>query len=117
MKLFHCPLGILVAAVLTGCASSGPVPIGKDSYMLSGTGAWSWSSGAALKGDLYREAGAFCKSQAKQIQPINTAANNGSFSQFAQAELQFRCLADNDPDLVRPNLQPVPNILIENRIK
>lgn len=117
MKRFPHLTSLLVATVLAGCASPGPVPIGKDTYMLAGTGAWSWSSGAALKGDLFREADAFCRGLGKQLMPVNTAANDGSFSRFAQAELQFRCLAEGDPELARPTLQPVPNVRIENRTK
>ena len=110
-------VSLFAATTLAGCASPGPVPMGKDTYMLSGTGAWSWSSGAALKGDLFREADAFCLSRGKQLMPVNTASNDGSFSRFAQAELQFRCLAEGDPELARPNLEPVPNVRIENRTK
>ena len=103
---------------LAGYTSPDPVlPMGKDTYMLSGTGAWSWSSGAALKGDLFREADAFCRSQDKQLMPVNTASNDGSFSRLAQAELQFRCLTEGAPELARPNFEPVPNVRIENRIK
>ena len=106
-----------VAVVLVGCASQGPVPMGMDTYQLSSTGAWSWSSGAALKGDMFREADAFCRSQGKQMLPVNTTSNDGSFQRFAQAELQFRCLAPGDPELRRPTLEPVPNLRIENRTK
>jgi len=108
---------LVPVALLAGCAASGPVPMGKDTYMLSNTGAWSWSSGAGLKGDLLREADAFCKKQDKQLMPINTAQKDGGFSNFAQAELQFRCLAENDPELTRPTLEATPNVRIENRIK
>ena len=111
-------LAILIAtSVVAGCASSGPAPMGRDTYMLSSTGAWSWSSGGALKGDLFREADALCKSQGKQLMPVNTASRDGSFSQFAQAEIQFRCLAEGDPELARPALEAVPNVRIENRTK
>jgi hypothetical protein len=105
------------AAALIGCASQGPVPMGMDTYQLSGTGAWSWSSGSALKGDLFREADTFCRSQGKQMMPVNTTSNDGSFQRFAQAELQFRCLAQGDPELKRPTLEAVPNVRIENRTK
>jgi hypothetical protein len=91
--------------------------MGKDTYMLSATGAFSWSSGAALKGDMYREADAFCRGQGKQLMPVNTVSKDGSFSQFAQAELQFRCLAEGDRELARPTLEPAPNIRIENVTK
>jgi hypothetical protein len=45
--------------------------------------------------------------------PVTLRSNNGSFSQFAQANVQFRCLNENDPELRRPNLQATPNIRIE----
>jgi hypothetical protein len=42
--------------------------MGKDTYMLSGIGAWGgWSSGTASKGDLYRQATEFCQRQGKQM--------------------------------------------------
>ena len=104
----------LVAGVLAGCAASGPVQVGRDTYMVTNTGAWSWSSGAALKGDLYQQANAFCQSRGLEVQPTNTATNNGSFSQFAHAELQFRCLASGDPELARPQMRNVPDVVIEN---
>src|SRR5689334_8267784 len=85
-----------VVILAAGCASSDPVSMGKDTYMLSNTGAWSWSSGAGLKGELFREADAFCRGQAKQLMPLNTRSNDGSFSQFAHAELQFRCTLEGD---------------------
>jgi hypothetical protein len=91
--------------------------MGKDTYMLSNTGAWSWSSGAGLKGELFREADAFCRSQGKHLMPINTSSNDGSFSRFAHSEIQFRCLVEGDVELRRPMLEMVPNVRIENRTK
>jgi hypothetical protein len=102
-----------IALLLVGCAASGPVQAGRDTYMVANTGAWSWSSGAALKGDLFQQANAFCQSRGLEVQPINTASNNGSFSQFAHAELQFRCLASDDPELARPRVRKVPDVVIE----
>jgi hypothetical protein len=89
------------------------VQVGRYTYMVANTGAWSWSSGAALKGDLYQQANAFCQSRGLEVQPINTASNNGSFSDFAHAEVQFRCLASGDPELTRPHMKAVPNVRIE----
>ena len=105
-------------ALLSACASpGGPVPMGKDTYMLSNTGAWSWSAGAELKGELFREADAFCRGQGKNLMPESTATKDANFSQFAHAELQFRCLADGDPELKRPTMVQAPNVVIENRTK
>src|SRR3954453_14244438 len=91
------------------------VQVGPDTYMVANTGAWSWSSGAALRGDLYQQAGAFCRSVGKQIMPVDAASNNGNFSTFAHAELQFRCLAAGDPELTRPHLRRAPDVVIESR--
>ena len=106
---------VSLALVASACSNGSVTPIGKDTYMLSGTAAWSWSSGAAIKADLFREADAFCRNQGKQVMPVSTDSNNGSFSQFAQAEIDFRCLNENDPEFKRPNLEPAPNIRIDNR--
>ncbi|MDR4470403.1 MAG: hypothetical protein MRJ68_19255 [Nitrospira sp.] len=85
--------------------------------MLANTGAWSWSSGASLKGELFQKADAFCRGHGKQLMPLNTNSTDASFSQFAHSEIQFRCLAEGDPELRRPTLEMVPNIRIENRTK
>lgn len=98
---------------LSARAGSGPVPVGQDTYMLANTGAWSWSSGAAPSGDLFREADAFCRGQGRHLMPVGTNSNNGSFTDFAHASVQFRCLAEGDPELRRPNLKPAPNVRIE----
>jgi hypothetical protein len=113
---FHASVLLIGMTLIAGCASS-PVPMGQDTYMLSDTGAWSWSSGAALKGGLFREADAFCRGQAKHLMPISAGSNDGSFSQFAHADIQFRCLREGDPELGRPTLEAVPNVRIENRTR
>jgi hypothetical protein len=100
--------------ILAACSSSDPVPVGLDTYMVSDTGAWSWDSAGNMKAALFRKANAFCLAQGKELQPISTTANNADFETFAHGELDFRCLAPNDPELRRPILQPVPNIRIEN---
>jgi hypothetical protein len=108
-------MGALAIVILTACGSSDPVPMGKDTYTLSGTAPWSWSSGGEVKGDLFRKADAFCRSKGKRLMPINTVSNDASFSQFAHAEVDFRCLDPGDPELGRPNLQPVPNVRIQTQ--
>ena len=93
----------LLALLLSACASSSVVPIGRDTYMVADTGAWSWSSGAVIKTGLYQKADGYCRSEGKELMPVRSAQNDGSFSTFAHAELQFRCLAPGDPELRRPN--------------
>jgi hypothetical protein len=105
---------LLVGAFLSGCASSGPVPMGRDTFMMSQTGAWSWSSGSALKGNLYAEADQFCRSKGREMMPVSTRQNNANMTgTFAHAEIQFRCLLPGDPELSRPTMEPVPNTVIK----
>lgn len=103
----------LVSFLLASCAS-GVVPIGPDTYMLSDTGAYSWSSGGNLKANIYRDAYVFCQKQGKEMMPASTHQNDANFSNFAHAEVQFRCLAKGDPELQRPVMKTSPNIVIQS---
>jgi hypothetical protein len=108
-------LSVVLTIGLSACSGSGPVPIGQDTFMLSNTGAWSWSSGSTLKADLYREANEFCRHRGQHVMPVNSISNNANFSQFAHSEIQFRCLAEGDPDLSRPTMRHVPDVTIETK--
>lgn len=106
---------ILVVSALSACAS-GPVSMGRDTYMMADTGAWSWSSGAALKANLYKEADEFCRVKGKEMMPVSSRQNNANMSgTFAHAELQFRCLSQGDPELKRPTMEAAPDIVIQSR--
>lgn len=83
--------------------------------MMSDTGAWSWSSGGNLKAGIYKDAYAFCLKEGKEMMPVSTHQNDADFSTFAQAEVQFRCLAKGDPELRRPTMQKSPDIVIKNQ--
>lgn len=83
--------------------------------MMSDTGAWSWSSGSNLKAGLYTKAYSFCAAKRKEMMPVNTMQNDANFSTFAHAEVTFRCLDKDDPELVRPNLQKAPDIIIQSK--
>jgi hypothetical protein len=105
----------LLLAVLLSACSTGVVPIGRDTYMVADTGASSWASGAGLKAGLYQQAETFCRNREKESMPVGSQQNDANFSTFAHAELQFRCLASDDPELKRPNLQRSPDIVIQAR--
>lgn len=103
---------LVLFTLLVGCAS-GPAQVGPDTYMMSDTGAWSWSSGSNLKAGLYNKAYSFCAEKGKEMMPANTSQNNADFSTFAHAEITFRCLDKNDPELRRPLMESVPNIKVK----
>lgn len=107
---------ISAVLILTACASSGPVPIGRDTYMITKSSSTGFHSGSSVKADIFREAYEFCSKQGLQLQPVKDNAKDGvpGFA-FANAEVVFRCLSDGDKEINRPTPTTVPNIVIENR--
>jgi hypothetical protein len=96
--------------VLSACGSvAKPVSLGSGTYLITGTGAWSWTSGATVQAELYKEANAFCAKQGKELMPTGGSQRDGGFAQFGLADLQFRCLAHSDPELNRPVEQRAPD--------
>ena len=99
---------VLTIALLAGCAASGPVSVGPETYLMANTGAWSWSSGAVMESDLFQQANDFCKAEGRHLMPVNVASTDASFTRFAHAQLLFRCLRTGNPELRPPNLEATP---------
>lgn len=96
---------ILVFGVVTlsGCvSSSGVVPMGEDTYMISRSDNSSpvGITGASVKADVLREANEYCIKQGKKLQPISSRQAERGLAP-ANAEVQFMCLALGDSDLQR----------------
>ena len=108
---------VLLSFSLAGCAtlSSGPVQIGRDTYMLARNGGVLATSGGIIKAELYREAYSFCMQKRKELMPVTESSNDYSAFQYASAEIQFRCLSENDPDLKRPTMDTSTKIRVELR--
>lgn len=87
-------LWCLAAATLAGCASSGVVQTGQDTYMLAKSGAGGiFSSGAAVQADLYKEAGAFCEAKGMIVETVSSEARNAiPFVRTNGADLTFKCV-------------------------
>lgn len=103
-----------IVCTLAACAS-GPVQIGKDTYLMTDTAASSWASGASIKAGLYQDAYKFCSSNGKELLPLRSRQQDASFSQFGNAELQFRCVDQNDPALAstKDGMPFAPDVRIE----
>ncbi|MDE3022682.1 MAG: hypothetical protein KGI54_12630 [Pseudomonadota bacterium] len=102
--------------LLAACANSGVVSIGPDTYMIANS-EWGFTSGGIQKAKVMKQASNYCKSIGKEILPISTKQNGVSWGKIPAAEVEFRCLSEDDPELRRPLLQPVPSVVIENRIQ
>lgn len=62
-----------------------------------------------LKGKIYTEGRAYCEQDKKTFLPIREQWGGES------AEVYFRCLSHDDPELTRPTLHPIPNVIIQTR--
>ncbi len=88
-------LGCAVLAVLlSGCASSGVVPMDKGTFLITkrsaqfGTGT---PSGAKAK--VYAEANAFCEMHGQALETVDLKLSSSRAAHPGSVELQFRCVA------------------------
>lgn len=102
-----------VATAVAGCVSE-PVSMGRDTYMMTGTRAWSRTAGAEVKMALYQKATEFCQHGGKEFMPLQSRQNDANMTgSWAHAEIEFRCLKHGDPDLGRPVMQRAPITIIQ----
>ncbi|WP_397449360.1 hypothetical protein [Pseudomonas sp. NA-150] len=109
MKLL---VGALAVVMLAGCADSGPMKVGPDTYTISTR--VPFGGPASAKGQALKEANAFCLSQGREIlldhmQASECALHGGC----GEAEIFFFCLASSDPQLKRQKYSPDPTQKIE----
>ena len=104
------------ALVGCGAANTGVIPIGQDTFMVSRQGWVATQSVGELKGQAFAEANKYCSLKGQTIQPVNTNATSGVLGRsYPEVEVQFRCLRSDDPELRRPVMQKVPDVVIERR--
>jgi hypothetical protein len=86
---------LTLTAFLGACASSGVVPTGPDTYMLTKTSAGGvFVSGSSVKSDLYIEANKFCASKGLAVDTVDATSKNAiPFARIPSAELHFKCVA------------------------
>lgn len=102
-----------IALLIAGCSGPGVVPMGRDTYMIAKDGSFTTFGGAAVKAELYQEANTYCEKKGKQLMPVKEASRDSGYGRYANAELQFRCLDVNDPELRRPTMESEPTVKIK----
>ena len=84
---------IVAVAAVAGCASTGVIPVDKDTYMVSQRSAQvGFGPAIEAKADVYREANDFCKKQSKKVETVNFENTNSGFARPGSAALQFKCV-------------------------
>jgi|GEM_PF-2688694 hypothetical protein len=98
----------LCLAVITGCAtSSGPVPFGKDTYMISISENVSGAKGVSRAA---KEANTHCASMGKEfIFRTTTQSGGGPGFGTLHTNLVYSCVFKDDPEYTRPNMGNLPN--------
>lgn len=90
---------VIALAAIAGCASTGIVPTGQDTYMVAKkSAAGVATSGSTIKAEIYVEASEYCARTGLVVETITvTSANAIPFARMPQAELNFRCVPRGDP--------------------
>ncbi len=104
MKTKHIVLAlaaVIVTALISGCTSSGVVPMGQNTYMISKS-QWGFTGPAPIKAAELKEADDYCKKQGKVLRVTKTVEIAIKFGSTPAAEVYFKCLDTNDPELKQP---------------
>ena len=97
-------LVFVLVSCISGCTtSSGAVPIGLNTYMISRTEKGLKGTSGSVKAAALKEANRHCEESGKTMKVIRTVQKDMKpFRSDAAAEVTFQCLESNDPDLKRP---------------
>lgn len=103
----------LPLALLTGCQSTGVIPMDQDSYMI-GKKDGSPGLGVSMsnKADIYREANDFCRQKGLEVMTLYVSTTPAMPAQLGSTELQFRCVSSGG--IAQPPIR-VPDKTIEIR--
>jgi hypothetical protein len=80
--------------LLTGCQSTGVIPMDRDSYMI-GKKDGSPGLGVSLsnKAEVYREANIFCRDKGFEVETMHVTTTPAMPGRLGSTELQFRCVS------------------------
>lgn len=85
---------LAVLFVLSGCASTGVIPVSDGVYMISKqSAAGIFGTPAGVEADIYREANAYCAARNQVIETVDVQTQNAvPFYHEGSATLHFRCI-------------------------
>ena len=82
-----------LALMISGCASSGVVPLTTDKFMISkNTVKFGGGISASAAAEVHEEANVFCTKQAKKAETIDLQLVPGRAGTAGNVTLQFRCI-------------------------
>jgi hypothetical protein len=85
---------LITAAVLTGCANTGVVPMDQDSYLIAKKSPQvGFGPPIGIKGEAYTEANDFCAKTGKSVETLKLSETNAGFARSAAVSLEFKCVS------------------------
>ena len=108
-------ISLLVLASVSACVTTSDiVPMGRDSYMISGHASGGLNAGKGIMAATQR-ANAYCASQHKVMMPGHTETHGMAAVGGESTTFVFSCLDENDPAYTRPTVRSDPNVVIEDQ--
>ncbi len=111
-------LSVILLLAVCACAShTGVVPLGKDTYMIAKQQATGFPGLGNIKAEIIAEGTQYCAGLGKKFQIVSMQETQPPYvlGNYPRAEIQFMCLAADDPEFQRPKLQKEPDTVIEMR--
>lgn len=93
LKASQISLLALGACFLSGCTSTGVIPMDQGTYFVSKSSPQvSFGPPITQKADIYREANEFCTRQGKEVETVKLQEVDQVFGRHASASMTFRCV-------------------------
>ena len=86
-------LTIITITLMTGCSSTGVIPMSQDSYFI-GKKDGSPGLGVSLsnKASVYQEAHSFCNAKNLEVKILRETVTPSGFGRLGSTELHFKCV-------------------------
>lgn len=82
-----------MAIALSACATTGVIPMDKDTYILGKRSAQlGFGPPVGAKAEVYEEANAFCAKQSRSVETVSFESVDSGFARPGSVSLQFRCV-------------------------
>jgi hypothetical protein len=86
-----------IAMLLAGCASTGVIPVDRDSYLIGKKdGAPGLGVSLSNKADVYAEANQFCRKKGMEVQTLQVTTTPAALARLGSTELQFKCVKSGE---------------------
>src|ERR1700739_4008525 len=102
-----------LALVLAGCGSANIINLGPDTYSVSVTRLGVSGGATGARAEAYDLGHQECARRGGEFIVVREGVR-GTPGLPGSADVDFRCLAADDPDYKRPTLRPMPNTVIED---